>query len=122
MRTLDPAMVIVTREPDGRWYVTFTIDADVPQTLEQTGRAVGIDLGVRDFAVTSDGEKIANPRHLDRKARNLARYQRRMARCRKGSANRAKAAAKVAPPTARSAPRGPMSCTVPAPGSSGRMT
>jgi putative transposase len=51
---------------------------------------------VRDFAVTSDGEKIANPRHLDRKARNLARYQRRMARCRKGSANRAKAAAKVA--------------------------
>jgi putative transposase len=96
VRTLDPAMVIVTREPDGRWYVTFTIDADVPQTLEQTGRAVGIDLGVRDFAVTSDGEKIANPRHLDRKAHNLARYQRRMARCRKGSANRAKAAAKVA--------------------------
>jgi putative transposase len=48
------------------------------------------------FAVTSDGHRIPNPRHLDRKARNLARYQRRMARCRKGSANRAKAAAKVA--------------------------
>jgi len=46
--------------------------------------------------VTSDGERIANPRHLERKARNLARYQRRMARCRKGSANRAKATAKVA--------------------------
>ena len=49
-----------------------------------------------DFAVTSDGQRIANPRHLQRKARNLARYQRRMARCRKGSANHAKAAAKVA--------------------------
>jgi putative transposase len=51
---------------------------------------------VKDFAVTSDGEKIANPRHLDRRARNLARYQRRLARRRKGSANRAKAAVKVA--------------------------
>ncbi len=49
-----------------------------------------------DLVVTSDEEKIANPRHLARKARNLARYQRRMARCRKGSANQAKAAAKVA--------------------------
>ncbi len=49
-----------------------------------------------DFAVTSDGEKLANPRHLERRARNLARYQRRLARCRQGSANRAKAKAKVA--------------------------
>ena len=55
-----------------------------------------IDLGVKDFAVTSDGERITNPRHLERKARNLARYQRRMARCQRGSANRAKAKAKVA--------------------------
>jgi putative transposase len=93
---LDPALVIVSREPDGRWYVTFTIDVGAPDPLKQTGRAAGVDLGVRDFAVTSDGERIANPRHLERKARNLARYQRRMARCRKGSANRAKAAAKVA--------------------------
>jgi putative transposase len=55
-----------------------------------------VDQGVKDFAVTSDGEKTANPRHLERKARNLARYQRRTARCQKGSANRAKAKAKVA--------------------------
>ncbi len=46
--------------------------------------------------MTSDGEKIASPRHLDRRARSLARYQRRLARCQQGSANRAKAAAKVA--------------------------
>ena len=76
--------------------MTFTVDAAAPEPLPQTGRAVGVDLGVKDFAVTSDGERIANPRHLDRRARNLARYQRRLARCRKGSANRAKAAAKVA--------------------------
>ena len=93
---LNPTMVVVSREPDGRWYVTFAIDADAPEPLEPAGHAVGVDLGVKDFAVTSDGERIANPRHLERKARNLARYQRRLARCRKGSANRAKARAKVA--------------------------
>ena len=93
---LDPTMVVVSREPDGRWYVTFTTDTRAPEPLEPAGRAVGVDLGVTDLAVTSDGEKIANPRHLARKARNLARYQRRLARCRKGSANRAKATAKVA--------------------------
>jgi len=94
--SLNPTMVVVSREPDGRWYVTFAIDADAPGPLEPAGHAVGIDLGVKDFAVTSDGERIANPRHLERKARNLARYQRRLARCQRGSANRAKARAKVA--------------------------
>ncbi len=56
----------------------------------------GTSYAQTDRAVTSNGQRIANPRHLARKARNLARYQRRMARCRKGSANQAKAAAKVA--------------------------
>ena len=57
---------------------------------------MGVDLGITSFAVTSDGDRVANPRHLERKARNLARYQRRLARCQKGPANRAKARAKVA--------------------------
>jgi putative transposase len=86
---LEPAMVIVSRESDGRWYMTFTSDTDPPEPLQQTGRAVGVDLGVTDFAVTSEGDRIVNPRYLERKARSLARYQRRMARCQKGSANRA---------------------------------
>jgi putative transposase len=94
--TLNPTMVVVSREPDGRWYVTFMIDDDDLEPLEETEHAVGVDLGVKDFAVTSDGDKIANPRHLERKVANLARYQRRMARCQKGSAKRAKARAKVA--------------------------
>ena len=49
---LDPTMVIVSREPDGRWYVTFTIEGAAPAPLEETGHAVGVDLGVTDFAVT----------------------------------------------------------------------
>ena len=94
--TLDPTMVVMSREPDGRWYVTFAVDGDAPPPLTETGHAVGVDLGIKDFAVTSDGDKIASPRHLASRARSLARYQRRLARCRKGSANRAKAKAKVA--------------------------
>jgi putative transposase len=96
MITLTPTMVVVSREPDGRWYVTFAVDTATPGPLEKAGHAVGVDLGVKDFAVTSDGERIANLLHLERKARRLARYQRRMARCKQGSANREKAAAKVA--------------------------
>jgi len=96
LAALDPAMVIISRESDERWYVTFTAEAGAPGHLEQTERAIGVDLGVTDFAVTSDGQRIANPRHLERKARSLARYQRRLARCQQGSANRAKAVARVA--------------------------
>ena len=96
LTTLDPAMVIVSREPDERWYVTFTIDTDALEPLPETGRAVGVDLNVTDFAVTSAGGRIANPRHLERKARSLGRYQRRMARRQKGSANWKKAKLKVA--------------------------
>ncbi|MEV6718897.1 transposase, partial [Lentzea sp. NPDC051208] len=96
LAALDPTMVVVSREPDGRWYVAFAIDTTEPAPAEPAGHAIGVDLGLTDLVVTSDGERIANPRHLARKARNLARYQRRMARCERGSGNRRKARAKVA--------------------------
>jgi putative transposase len=93
---LDPTTVTVSRDPCGRWYVSFAVEVADPEQLPATGTVVGVDLGIKDFAVTSDGEKIPSPRHLARREHNLARYQRRMARCQKGSANRAKAKAKVA--------------------------
>ncbi len=93
---IDPTTVTVSRDPCGRWYVSFAVDVADPVQLPATGAVVGVDLGIKDFAVTSDGEKIPNPRNLAKRERNLARYQRRLARCQKGSANRAKARAKVA--------------------------
>jgi putative transposase len=93
---VDPSTVTVSRDPCGRWYVSLAVDVPDPEQPPTTGRAVGLDLGVKDFAVTSDGQRIPNPRHLERRARNLARYQRRTARCQPGSANRAEAKAKTA--------------------------
>ena len=94
--TLDPTTVTVSRDPCGRWYVSIAVEMADPPPLPATDAAIGVDMGVKNFAVTSDGELIDNPRHLQRRARNLARYQRRMAHCQKGSANRVKAKAKVA--------------------------
>ena len=94
--SIDPTTVTVSRDPCGRWYVSFAVDMPDPVQLPATGAVVGVDLGIKHFAVTSDGEKIPNSGRLARRERNLARYQRRIARCQKGSANRAKARAKVA--------------------------
>ncbi len=92
---VDPATATISRDPCGRWYASFAVEVADPVQLPATGAVVGVDLGIKDFAVTSDGEKIPSPRSLARRERNLARYQRRMARCQRGSANRAKARAKV---------------------------
>ncbi|MGI5489916.1 RNA-guided endonuclease InsQ/TnpB family protein [Microtetraspora malaysiensis] len=94
--SINPTTVTVSRDPCGRWYVSFAVDVDDPDQAPATGAVVGVDLGITDFVVTSDGDKIANPRSLAKRERNLARYQRRMARKAKGSSNRMKAKAKVA--------------------------
>jgi putative transposase len=94
--SIDPTTVTVSRDPCGRWYVSLSVDVPAPAPLPAAGAMVGVDLGIKHFAVTSDGKKIANPRRLARRERSLARYQRRLARCQNGSANRAKAKAKVA--------------------------
>ena len=99
--TVDPTSVTVTRDPAGRWFVTFHVDLPGPAPLPATGQSVGIDVGLTDIAVLSTGEKIPHPRHWGRHERNLKRWQRRLARCQKGSANRAKRRVKVARAHAR---------------------
>src|SRR5947209_7943292 len=57
---------------------------------------VGIDLGLKDFAVTSDGERTPAPKFYRKAQRRLARAQRHAARCVKGSVRHGKAKARVA--------------------------
>ena len=94
--SIEPTSVTVSSEPCGRWYVSLAVRAPAPEQVPAIGAMVGVDLGVKDFAVTSDSEKIPGARRLARRERNLARYQRRMARKQRGSNNRAKARTKVA--------------------------
>ena len=54
--SLDPATVTVSRDPDGRWYVSFAVEVADPVQLPASGSVVGVDLGIKVFAVTSDGE------------------------------------------------------------------
>ena len=60
------------------------------------GKAVGVDLGLTHFAITSDGSKFDNPRWMDKHEKNLKTKQRQLARKEKGSNNRNKARKKVA--------------------------
>ncbi len=61
-----------------------------------SNKTVGIDLGLTDLFITSDGKKSGNPRHTLRYQSKLAYYQKQLAKKKKGSRNRAKARLKVA--------------------------
>ena len=98
---LDPATVTVSRDPSGRWFVVLHADIPGPAPLPPGGQNVGVDLGLKDFAVLSTGEHIPHPGHMERHEQRLKRYQRKLARCQQGSANRAKARVKVARQHAR---------------------
>ena len=90
-----PSSVTVIREPDGRYYASFVVGREATP-LPACDREIGIDLGLNNLAVTSDGEGIPNPRFLRAKERVLARAQRALSRKQRGSANRAKARHRVA--------------------------
>ena len=90
-----PSTVTVSRDPAGRWFVSMLFE-DVMEPLDLTGAVVGLDLGLKSFAVTSDGDTIGHPQSLRKKEKRLARYQRTLARKQRGSANRDKARRKVA--------------------------
>ncbi|HAX79573.1 MAG TPA: transposase [Cyanobacteria bacterium UBA11372] len=92
--------VTITKTPTGKYYASLLFDTEqeVPEAVV-TGKVVGIDLGIKDFCITHDGEKTskyANPKHIKKHERNLARKQRQLARKKKGSKSREKARKLVA--------------------------
>jgi putative transposase len=90
-----PSTVTVSRDTAGRYFVSFLVEEDI-SPLPFTNAMVGVDVGLKDMAVFSTGEKIANPKYLHQSERKLAHAQRNLARKRKGSKNREKARLKVA--------------------------
>lgn len=89
----------------GRWYIAITVETDVEFAPAPAGSAVGVDLGVKSLAVTSDGEVFDNPRHLDALQRKRARLQRELARRMHGGANWQKTRLKLQQVEARIARR-----------------
>ena len=85
-----PKTVTISREADG-WYACISC-AEVPIVpLPATGQETGIDVGLKVFLVTADGEMVENPRHYRKAERALRKAQRRVARRTKGSTRRRKA-------------------------------
>lgn len=89
-----PLGVTVTKTCTGKYFVTFTVK--VPKTRKSGKGTIGIDLGIKDYAVFSDGTKITNPRHFLKLQQKLAHEQRMLSKKRKGSSNRNKQRIKVA--------------------------
>lgn len=65
----------------GRWHVSFSVETpDVDPVPRESGRVVGVDLGIKSLAVLSTGEVVPNPRHLDGALAVLRRAQRKCSR------------------------------------------
>jgi putative transposase len=64
-------------ERNGRWYAVFECERD-PMPLVPSGRAVGLDRGIRALVATSDGELVENPRHADARRAIVSRHQREL--------------------------------------------
>jgi putative transposase len=92
----EPTSVTVAKSATGKYYASFVVTLDGDETLEPVGAECGIDLGLKDFAVLSNGKAIDGPRFFARLERKLRKAQRVVARKTKGSANRAKARLRVA--------------------------
>lgn len=91
----EPSTVTVRMEPSGRWFVSLLVDDHTVKPLPETDKAVGIDLGVTSLIATSDGEKIANPKHFKRLRYKLRKATIALSRKVKGSNNREKARRQV---------------------------
>ena len=91
-----PTSVTVSLHPSGRWHISIRFDDPTIQPLPVTDNTVGIDLGITSLIATSNGDKIANPKHFKKHRKRLKKAQKNFSRKQKGSKNREKARIKVA--------------------------
>ena len=90
--------IVVSQDSDGKYYASCLVDTGVEAPKLQPVEAsttVGIDLGLKDFIVTSDGRKIPNPRLYATIDRPIARLQKHESRKQKGSKRRARIRLKI---------------------------
>ena len=83
-------------EQAGRWFVSLQVEQEIADPEPKAPHVVGVDVGIKHLAVTSDGEIFDNPKVLTKAQRTLRIRQKAVSRKQKGSANRRKAVARVA--------------------------
>lgn len=88
--------VTVSKAPSGKYYVSVLVEQEDKAKLPTTDSKIGIDLGLKEFCITSDGEMIENPKYLRQSENRLRNLQKDLSRCKKGSSNRNKCRIKVA--------------------------
>lgn len=86
----------VSQEPSGKYYVSLCCTDVEISALPTADKNIGIDLGIKDFAITSEGEKIPNQKYLQQSLKKLAKLQKELSRKTKGGSNWNKARMKVA--------------------------
>lgn len=89
----------VKKTPTNKYFISLTVKENIiipNKSLVKEETSIGIDLGIKDFCILSDGRKIANPKFLRNKLQRLKVLQKRASRKQKGGQNRKKANLKVA--------------------------
>ena len=86
----------ISKERSGEYYASVLCEIEQSEPLPATDKVIGIDLGLHDFIVCSDGERVEAPKHFRKSEQKLARVQRSFSRTQKGSKGHEKARLKVA--------------------------
>ena len=85
----------ISQNLSGKYFISILVDTENYQ-LPKLDTKVGIDLGIKEFAITSDGEMFSNPKWLNKSEKRLRKLQKDLSRKQKGSNNRRKDRLKVA--------------------------
>lgn len=85
-----PKNVTISKTPSDNYYASIVTEQDIAHA-PLNGDKIGLDLGIKEFAITSSGEKFENPRYFQKSLRRLRIRQRRLSRKQKSSINRNKA-------------------------------
>ncbi|MFM6195909.1 MAG: RNA-guided endonuclease InsQ/TnpB family protein [Planktothrix sp.] len=91
--------VTISKTSTNKYFASILCEVEGSEVKESGNKVIGIDLGLKDFAIVHDGEsvtKYVNPKHLNRHQENLARKQKKLSRKTKGSSAREQSRKKVA--------------------------
>ena len=86
----------LTKLPCGEYWLSILVDGDLTHKVKESHHTIGIDLGIKDFVVTSDGEVFENLHFKKNESKKLIRLQRQLSKKQNGSNNRNKARIKLA--------------------------